>query len=57
MNCKGHDGVTTDGVSTGNRIYWALQHTTLTTFYRSVTQRLVFSVTGFTALLGNVFQQ
>jgi hypothetical protein len=45
-------GVTIDLVSTGNRIYWTIKHTT-----RDYTNRLVFSVTIITALLGNVFQQ
>jgi hypothetical protein len=45
-----HDGVTLDRVWIGNQIYW-------TTLYKSlITQRLVFSVTVFTTLLGNVFQ-
>jgi hypothetical protein len=50
--------VTTDGVWIGNRIYWTIQHTTCEyTLQITITHRLVFSVTVFTALLGNAFQQ
>jgi hypothetical protein len=48
--------VATDGFWIGNRIYWALKHL-VTTLHRSLSHRLVFSVTVFTALFGNVFQQ
>jgi hypothetical protein len=52
------DRVTIDGVSLGNRIYWPFKHTTRDYALQiTITQRLVFSVTFFTALLGNVFQQ
>jgi hypothetical protein len=52
------DAVTIDEIWAGNRIYWTPQHTTRDyTLQIAITQRLVFSVTVFTALLGNVFQQ
>jgi hypothetical protein len=41
-------------LQTGNRIYWALTHTTNDRPLRiAITQRLVFSLKAFTALLGN----
>jgi hypothetical protein len=44
------------GVWIGNRIYWTLDHTTCDyTLQITITQRLVFSVTIFTAMLGDVF--
>jgi hypothetical protein len=50
--------VTIDGVWIGNRICWTLQHKIPDyTLQITVTHRLVFSVTNFTALLGNGFQQ
>jgi hypothetical protein len=50
--------VTIDGVWIGNSFYWTLLHTTLDyTLQITITHRLVFSLTVFTALLGNVFQQ
>jgi hypothetical protein len=50
--------VTVDAVWIGNRIYWTLQHTTRDyTVQITITHRLVFSVTVFTALLGSGFQQ
>jgi hypothetical protein len=52
------DLVTVDGVWIGNWIYWTLWH--ITRDYNSqitVTERLVFSVTVFTVLLGSGFQR
>jgi hypothetical protein len=52
------DRVTVEGVWIGNRIYCTLKHTTRDyTLQITVTHRLVFSVTVFTALLDNGFQQ
>jgi hypothetical protein len=51
-----HTIVTIDGVWIGNQIYWTLKQL-VTTFYKSVSHRLVFSVTTSTALLGSSFQQ
>jgi hypothetical protein len=45
--------VTVDGVWIGNRIYWPRDYT----LWITITHRLVFSVTVFTALLGNGFQR
>jgi hypothetical protein len=50
--------VTINGVFNGNRIYWKLYLTTHDyTLQFTIAHKLVFSVTGFTALLDNVFQQ
>jgi hypothetical protein len=50
--------VIVDGVWVGDRIYWTLQRTTRDyTSQITITHRLVFSVTVFTALLVNDFQQ
>jgi hypothetical protein len=52
------DRVTIDEVRIGNRIYWTLQRTTRDyTLQLTIRHRLVFSVTVFTALPCNVFQQ
>jgi hypothetical protein len=50
--------VTIDGDWIGNRIYWALKHTTRDyTLEITITHRLVFSVTVITALVGSGFQR
>jgi hypothetical protein len=49
--------VTIDGVWLDNQICWTLQHTTRDYTLQITINRQVFSVTVFTALLGNVFQQ
>jgi hypothetical protein len=49
--------VTLDGVCIGNRIYWTLKTPRDYTLQITITQKLLFSVTVFTALLGNGFQQ
>jgi hypothetical protein len=53
-----HIRVTIDGFWIGSRIYWTLEHTTRDyNLQITITQRPLFLVKAFTALLGNVFQQ
>jgi hypothetical protein len=47
--------MTIDGVGTFKRIYWALKQLVIA-LYKSLSHRLMFSVTVFTALLGNAFR-
>jgi hypothetical protein len=57
MVLSGDKSVTTDGFSIGNRIYWTLQYVARDYALQiTITHRLVFSVTVFTALLGSGFQ-
>jgi hypothetical protein len=50
--------VTIDGVWISNWIYWILNHTSRDyPLQITIVHRLAFSVTVFTALLGNLFQQ
>jgi hypothetical protein len=50
--------VTIEGVCIGNRIYWTLKHRVREcTLQIMFTHSVVFSVTVFTALLGNALQQ
>jgi hypothetical protein len=52
------DSVTMYGIWIGNQIYWTLEHIArVYTLQITVTYRLVFSVTVFTALLGSGFQR
>jgi hypothetical protein len=56
MTICSRNRVTIDGVWIGNRIYWIHYSTCDYTLQITITQKLVFSIMVFTALLGNLFE-